>query len=75
MRVRREHPHMVGVLTVRALAEIARTTDDALLRASAILSLVDRRFLTTAHATLDDLKRIEDMTDGEIREVLRRSLN
>jgi hypothetical protein len=75
MRIRQEHPHIVRVLTVRALAEIARTTDDPLLRASAILSLVDRRFLATAQASLDDLKRIEDMTDGEIQEVLRRSLN
>jgi hypothetical protein len=75
MRIRHEHPHIVRVLTVRALAEIARTTDDAFLRACAILSLVDRRFLATGQASIDDLERIEDMTDGEIREVLRQSLH
>jgi hypothetical protein len=66
---------VVRVLIVRALAEIARTTDDVPLKIAAVSSLVDRRFLATGQPSDDDLWQIENMTDIDIQEVLRQSLH
>ncbi len=58
---------------VRRLAELAREADDASVRKEAISLLVARRLLFTHQPTDDDLWRIENMTDDEIKDTLRRA--
>ena len=58
---------------VRVLVELARETDDASVRKEAISQLVARRFLFTHQPTDDDLWRIENMTDEEIKDTFRRA--
>ena len=58
---------------VRTLAELAREADDASVRKEAISQLVARRFLFTHQPTDDDLWRIENMTDEEIKDTFRRA--
>ncbi len=58
---------------VRRLAELAREADDASVMKEAISLLVARRFLSTHQPTDDDLWRIENMTDDEIKDTFRRA--
>ncbi len=58
---------------VRVLAEFAREADDASVRKEAISLLVARRLLFTHQPTDDDLWRIENMTDQEIKDTFRRA--
>ena len=58
---------------IRVMAKIAREGDDTSTKKEAITSLVARRLLATHQPTDDDLRRIENMTDDEISDVLRRA--
>ncbi len=58
---------------VRGLVELAREADDASVKKKAISLLVARRVLFTHQPTDDDLWRIENMTDDEIKDTLRRA--
>ena len=58
---------------VRVLVKLAREADDASAKQQAISQLVARRFLSTHHPTHDDLRRIENMTDDEIKDTFRRA--
>ena len=58
---------------VRGLVKLAREADDASVRKEAISQLVARRFLSTHQPTDDDLWRIENMTDDEIKDTFRRA--
>ena len=58
---------------VRLTVELAREADDASVRKEAISLLVARRFLFTYQPTDDDLWRIENMTDDEIKDTFRRA--
>ena len=69
IKLAREHTP----LAVRTLAEIARTTDDASAKNQAVSQLVARHFLSTSQPTDDDLERIENMTDDEIKDTFRRA--
>ncbi len=58
---------------VRLTVELAREAADASVRKEAISLLVARRLLFTHQPTDDDLWRIENMTDDEIKDTLRRA--
>lgn len=61
-------------LAIRMLAQLAREADNPSAKKQAVLQLVARRFLSTSQPTVDDLRRIENMTDDEIMDALRRTL-
>ncbi len=58
---------------VRVLVELARESDDASVKKDAISLLVAWRLLFTHQPTDDDLWRIENMTDDEIKDTFRRA--
>ncbi len=58
---------------VRGLVKLAREADDTSVRKEAISQLVARHFLFTHQPTDDDLWRIENMTDDEIKDTFRRA--
>ena len=58
---------------VRRLAKNAREREDPAERNEAIRVLVERRWLSTRQPTDDDLQQIENMTDDEISDALRRA--
>ncbi len=68
MLIRQHTPELV-----RLTVELARDADDASVRKEAISQLVARRFLFTHQPTDDDLWRIENMTDDEIKDTFRRA--
>ena len=68
MLIRQHTPELV-----RLTVELARDADDASARKEAISLLVARRFLFTHQPTDDDLWRIENMTDDEIKDTFRRA--
>ncbi len=68
MLIRQHTPELV-----RLTVELARDADDASVRKEAISLLVARRLLFTHQPTDDDLWRIENMTDDEIRDTFRRA--
>ena len=60
-------------LAIRTLAQLAREADNPSAKKQAVSQLVARRFLSTSQPTVDDLRRIENMTDDEIMEALHRA--
>ena len=60
-------------LAIRTLAQLAREADNPSAKNQAVSQLVARRFLSTSQPTVDDLRRIENMTDDEIMEALHRA--
>ncbi len=60
-------------LAIRLLAQLAREADNPSAKNQAVSPLVARRFLPTSQPTDDDLWRIENMTDDEIMDALRRA--